>query len=68
MRLRVRLRKRSGQDVLPVLADILGRLLENEHTPDPDATFLELGADSVTLMQTLPERMLAIINPDMKPV
>ncbi|THA24433.1 aminotransferase class III-fold pyridoxal phosphate-dependent enzyme [Streptomyces sp. RKND-216] len=39
--------------VLSLLTETVGRLLENPEAADPDASFLELGADSLTLMHTL---------------
>ncbi|MBN6039850.1 non-ribosomal peptide synthetase/type I polyketide synthase [Amycolatopsis sp. 195334CR] len=43
-----------GEDpVLPVLAQVLATLLETGGPIDPDLSFLELGADSMTLFQTL---------------
>ena len=39
--------------VLAVLAPLLGRLLEQDSPIDPDRSFLELGADSMTLFQVL---------------
>ncbi|QFU90240.1 non-ribosomal peptide synthetase/type I polyketide synthase [Amycolatopsis sp. YIM 10] len=44
----------SGEDpVLPVLAQVLATQLETGGPIDPDLSFLELGADSMTLFQTL---------------
>ncbi|MGA6161229.1 amino acid adenylation domain-containing protein [Amycolatopsis magusensis] len=44
----------TGADaVLPALAEVLATLLETGGPIDPDVSFLELGADSMTLFQTL---------------
>ncbi|GAA0644495.1 hypothetical protein GCM10010174_79340 [Kutzneria viridogrisea] len=42
-----------SRDVHTVLAETVGRLLHHHGPVDPHASFLELGADSMTLFQTL---------------